>query len=196
MSRGLVVNLNLELNHEPRAFNLRGPENTDHLSAEGTHSPPDNCPTNIRSSHRCRQVSSEVAGKPPQFINNHVVLLDHVENAIHIFSKFVNSSVDRQEGMDNKEDDESDLSEISALIPEALAGLAAAVNDLRARLFCDTDGNDDDDDEDEVGDDVNILSTNFRRCFLNPQKTTLSPLGFTINLQSDENSDEVSESEI
>lgn len=124
-----------------------------------------------------------------------MVLLDHVENAIHIFSKFVNSSVDRQEGIDNNEDDESDFSEISALVPEALAGLAAAVNDLRARLFCDTEGNDDDD-GDGMGDDVNILSMDFRRRFSNPQKTTLSPLEFTINLQSAEDSDEASESEI
>ncbi|KAM3174382.1 hypothetical protein ACTXT7_010660 [Hymenolepis weldensis] len=47
MSRGLIVNSNLELNHKPRAFNLRGPENTDHLSTEGTHSPSDKYPTNI-----------------------------------------------------------------------------------------------------------------------------------------------------
>ncbi|KAM3186630.1 hypothetical protein ACTXT7_003931 [Hymenolepis weldensis] len=127
---------------------------------------------------------------------SHVVLLDHVENAIHIFSKFVNSSVDRQEGMGNDEDDESDFTEISALVPEALAGLAAAVNDLRARLFCDTEGNDDDDNGDGVDDDVNILSMDFRRRFLNQQKTTISPLEFTISLQSAEDSDEISESEI
>ncbi|VUZ54648.1 unnamed protein product, partial [Hymenolepis diminuta] len=38
LSIGHIVNLNLELDHEPRAFNLRRLENTDHLLAERTHS--------------------------------------------------------------------------------------------------------------------------------------------------------------
>ncbi|VUZ53312.1 unnamed protein product [Hymenolepis diminuta] len=37
------------MNHE--AFNLRGPENTDHLLTEETHPPSDNYSTNIRSNH-------------------------------------------------------------------------------------------------------------------------------------------------
>ncbi|KAM3171454.1 hypothetical protein ACTXT7_016599 [Hymenolepis weldensis] len=46
--------LNVKRSHcelEPRAFNLRGPVNTDHLSTEETHFPSDNYPKNIRSSH-------------------------------------------------------------------------------------------------------------------------------------------------
>ncbi|VDL45942.1 unnamed protein product [Hymenolepis diminuta] len=45
MSRGLVVNSNLQLDYESRMFNSRGLENADHLSAERTGSSVRNNPT-------------------------------------------------------------------------------------------------------------------------------------------------------
>nr|CUU98890.1 hypothetical transcript [Hymenolepis microstoma] len=69
--------------------------------------------------------------------DSHRALLDQLENAIHIFSKFIHSSVYLQESMRKKEDEGNDFTEIASRVPEALAKLAAAVNDLHARLSCD-----------------------------------------------------------
>ncbi|KAM7542642.1 hypothetical protein Aperf_G00000016988 [Anoplocephala perfoliata] len=124
-----------------------------------------------------------------------VILLDLVENAIDIFSKFVNSTMDRQEGLVD-EDDGSDFNEIAARVPEALAGLEAAVTDLRSRLFNDIDGEEDDMVGEGPSHDANLPSSKFGRRLLHTQKTSPSPLGFTINLQETEDPDEVSESEV
>ncbi|KAM3178553.1 hypothetical protein ACTXT7_002316 [Hymenolepis weldensis] len=72
MPRGLVVNSNLELNHELRAFNPRGFENTDYLSTEETHSPPDNYPKNIRSCH----------SQDADFVKNVVILKTTLSKAL------------------------------------------------------------------------------------------------------------------
>ena len=121
---------------------------------------------------------------------SHVVLLDQVENAINVFSKFVNCAVDRQEGV---EDD--NFNEISAQIPDALAGLAAAVNDLRARLFCDLEDEADDSDTYGESDDVvGELPSRFEG--QSGRRSGPSPLGFTINLRGSDDADEISESEI
>lgn len=108
-----------------------------------------------------------------------------MENAINIFSKFVNSAVDRQEGLED-----NDFNDLSARVPDALAGLAAAVNDLRARLYCDVDADGEEDDE------VMDFSGHFEKSDGRRRKMGPSPLGFTINLQDPEDPDEVSESEI
>lgn len=119
-----------------------------------------------------------------------MILLDQVENAIDVFSKFVNCAVDRQEGV---EDD--NFNEVSAQVPEALAGLAAAVNDLRARLFCDLeDDNEDVDTYRESDDVVGDLPRGLKNQI--PRKKKPSPLGFTINLHETDDPDEVNESEI
>lgn len=122
-------------------------------------------------------------------------MLDLVENAIDIFSKFVNGTLDRKEGLDDEEDG-SNFNEITARVPEALAGLEAAVNDLRSRLFCDIDGEEDDMVGEGPGHGANSLSSEFDRRLLHPRKTSPSPLGFTITLQETEDPDEVSESEV
>ncbi|VDK22190.1 unnamed protein product [Taenia asiatica] len=124
---------------------------------------------------------------------NHVVLLDQVENAINIFSKFVNSAVDRQEGLED-----NDFNNLSVRVPDALAGLAAAVNDLRARLYCDMDDDDfiDVDADRGEGDEVRDFSGHLEKPDGCPRKLGPSPLGFTINLQNLEDPDEISESEI
>ncbi|KAL5108163.1 hypothetical protein TcWFU_009190 [Taenia crassiceps] len=125
--------------------------------------------------------------------DSHVVLLDQVENAINIFSKFVNSAVDRQEGLED-----NDFNDLSVRVPDALAGLAAAVNDLRARLYCDVDDDDliDVDADGEEGDEVRDFPGNLENQGGRPRKIGPSPLGFTINLQDSEDPDEISESEI
>ncbi|EUB64029.1 hypothetical protein EGR_01157 [Echinococcus granulosus] len=124
---------------------------------------------------------------------SHVILLNQVENAISIFSKFVNSTVDRQEGLED-----NDFNDLSARVPEALAGLAAAVNDLRARLYCDV-GDDDFNDVDTVGERNEELRDFPEDCEDrdgHPRKPGPSPLGFTINLVDSEDPDEINESEI
>ncbi|VDO14712.1 unnamed protein product, partial [Rodentolepis nana] len=133
--------------------------------------------------------------------DSHVALLDQVENAIHIFSKFVYSSMDLQENTRNNSDEESSFTEIASHVPEALAKLAAAVNDIRARLSCDIEGNDSDDDDDvegegELSNEINNLSMDFDGRILHPEETTPSPLGFTIILKAAGDTDEISESEI
>ncbi|VDD79313.1 unnamed protein product [Mesocestoides corti] len=105
--------------------------------------------------------------------SDHTVLLDQVENAINVFSEFVNTAVDNQEGLHA-----DSFNELSGRIPEALGGLAAAANDLRARLYWDPNVT-----EDYEGEARRI-------------KTNPSPLGFTISLGEKEDPDEISESEI
>ncbi len=100
------------------------------------------------------------------------MLLEQIEQAIGVFSDLVNAVEERQESSEDE-----NLTTLCGRVPEALAGLAAAANDLRARLFFD---------DDEI--ELRVAS---------PQKAPPAPLGFTINLKEEgEDPDEASESEI
>ncbi|VDM30893.1 unnamed protein product [Hydatigera taeniaeformis] len=155
------------------------------------------CAATMSSKDHAKDLESAAAklAKAQKLIrDSHVVLLHQVENAINVFSKFVNSAVDRQEGLED-----NDFNDLSARVPDALAGLAAAVNDLRARLYCDVDDDDDLIDVDADGeedDEVKDFPGNFETSDGRVRKLGPSPLGFTINLQDSEDPDEISESEI
>ncbi|CDS37592.1 conserved hypothetical protein [Echinococcus multilocularis] len=151
------------------------------------------CATTVSNTDRGKDLGSAAArlAKAQKIIrDSHVMLLNRVENAISIFSKFVNSAVDRQEGLED-----NDFIDLSARVPEALACLAAAVNDLRARLYCDV-GDDDFNDVDTVGEGKEELRDFPEDCEErdgHPRKPGPSPLGFTINLVDSEDPDEINE---
>lgn len=118
-----------------------------------------------------------------------MVLLEEVDEAISVFSDLINAVEERPE----TSEDET-LNAHCERVPYALAGLAAAANDLRARINCDEIA-----DEQETGGTAPIR----HKKMLHPgsdqsQKPNRpSPLGFTIFLrEDDEDDDDASESEV